>query len=82
MFSKNLKIWSKIKKNIAAIEARANTMIAPIIVSFLVGQVILKVSCFTSWINFRGFFINLTSLAGAEGLEPTTSGFGDRRSTS
>jgi hypothetical protein len=27
---------------------------------------------------FHSFFL---SLAGAEGLEPTTSGFGDRRST-
>ena len=56
-FNKNLKIWSKIKKNIAAIEARAKTITAPIIVSFLVGHVILKVSCLTSWINFKGFFI-------------------------
>ena len=64
----------------AAMEAKAKTMTAPIIVSFLVGQVILKVSCLTSWINFKGFFINFF-LAGAEGLEPTTSGFGDRRST-
>ena len=56
-------------------------MIAPIIVSFFVGQVILKVSCFTSWINLSGFFISFINLAGAEGLEPTTSGFGDRRST-
>ena len=56
-FSKNLKIWSKIKKNIAAIEASAKTITAPIIVSFFVGHVILKVSCLTSWINFKGFFI-------------------------
>ena len=81
MFNKNLKIWSKIKKKIAAIDAKAKTIIAPIIVSFFVGQVILKASCFTSWINLKGFFINYLILAGAEGLEPTTSGFGDRRST-
>ena len=36
------------RKKIAAIDARANTITAPIIVSFFVGQVILKVSCFTS----------------------------------
>ena len=53
----NTSKFNKIKKNIAAIEASAKTMIAPIIVSFFVGQVILKVSCFTSWINFSGFFI-------------------------
>ena len=79
MFKKNLKIWSSIRKKIAAIDARAKTITAPIIVSFLVGQVTLKVSCLTSCINFKGFFI--FCLAGAEGLEPTTSGFGDRRST-
>ena len=32
----------------AAIEANAKTITAPIIVSFFVGQVILKVSCLTS----------------------------------
>ena len=57
MFNKNLKIWSNIKKNIAAIEANAKTITAPIIVSFFVGQVILNVSCFTSWKNFNGFII-------------------------
>ena len=36
------------KKNIAAIDARAKTITAPIMVSFFVGQVILKVSCLTS----------------------------------
>ena len=65
-FSKNLKIWSKIKKKIAAIEARAKTITAPIIVSFFVGQVTLKVSCFTSWINFKGFFI-IFSIIGRSG---------------
>jgi len=39
---------AKKRKKIAAIEAKANTIIAPIIVSFFVGQVILKVSCLTS----------------------------------
>ena len=38
-------------------DANANTITAPIIVSFFVGQVILKVSCLTSCINFNGFFI-------------------------
>ena len=66
-FSKNLKIWSKIKKNIAAIEAKAKTIIAPIIVSFFVGQVILKVSCFTSCINFKGFFILIRSFGRSGG---------------
>ena len=41
----------------AAIDAKAKTITAPIIVSFLVGQVILKASCLTSWKNFKGFFI-------------------------
>ena len=45
---RNFRPWSNIKKNIAAMEANANTIIAPIIVSFFVGHVILKVSCFTS----------------------------------
>ena len=58
-FKKNLKIWSRIKKKIAATDASAKTITAPIIVSFFVGQVILKVSCLTSWINFNGFFISL-----------------------
>ena len=67
MFNKNLKIWSKIRKNIAAIEASANTMTAPIIVSFLVGHVILKVSCLTSWMNFKGFFITLSQFGRSGG---------------
>ncbi len=64
MLSKNLRIWSKIKKKIAATDASAKTIIAPIIVSFFVGQVILKVSCFTSWINLSGFFIYLFGRSG------------------
>ena len=81
--SRYLSIWSNNKKNIAAMVAKLKTIIAPIIVSFFDGQLILKASCFTDWTNFRGFIINfhLVFLAGAEGLEPTTSGFGDRRST-
>ena len=59
ILSKNLKIWSRIKKKTAAIEANAKTITAPIVVSFFDGQVILKVSCLTSWINFKGFFITL-----------------------
>ena len=38
---------NKIRKKIAAIDAKPNTMIAPIIVSFFVGQVTLNASCFT-----------------------------------
>ena len=67
MFNKNLNIWSKIKKNIAAIEANEKTIIAPIIVSFFVGQVTLKVSCFTSWINFNGFFITFSKFGRSGG---------------
>ena len=67
MLRRNLKIWSNIKKNIAAIEASANTITAPIIVSFFVGHVILKVSCFTSWINFKGFFITLSKFGRSGG---------------
>ena len=36
------------RKKIAATEAKAKTIRAPIIVSFFVGQVTLKVSCLTS----------------------------------
>ena len=67
MFNKNLRIWSKIKKKMAAIEANANTITAPIIVSFFVGQVIRKVSCLTSWINFKGFFITLSKFGRSGG---------------
>ena len=48
----------------AAIEAKPNTITAPIIVSFLVGQVIRKVSCLTSCINFKGFFITFFGRSG------------------
>ena len=41
----------------AAIEAKPNTIKAPVIVSFFVGQDILKASCFTSCINLSGFLI-------------------------
>ena len=41
-------IKEELKKNNAAIEANAKTITAPIIVSFFVGHVILKVSCLTS----------------------------------
>ena len=66
-FKKNLKIWSRIKKKIAATDASAKTITAPIIVSFFVGQVILKVSCLTSWINFNGFFISLSKFGRSGG---------------
>ena len=51
----------------AAIEAKAKTMTAHNIVSFLVGQVILNVSCFTSWINLKGFFITLSKFGRSGG---------------
>ena len=54
---KNLSTWSNNKKNIDAIIAIAITIKVPCIVSLLVGQVTLKASCFTSWINFSGFLI-------------------------
>ena len=51
-------------------------------ISVPVGQETLKASCFTSCINLIGFLIiSKLKLAGAEGLEPSASGFGDRRST-
>ena len=79
---KNFKTWSKSKKNKDITTAIANTIKAPCKVSFQVGQVTLKASCLTSWINLIGFLIiNKLKLAGAEGLEPSASGFGDRRST-
>ena len=43
----------------AAIEAKPNTIKAPVIVSFFVGQDILKASCFTSCKNLSGFLIIL-----------------------
>ena len=66
-FNKYRKIWSKIKKKIAANDASAKTITAPIIVSFFVGHVILKVSCFTSWINFNGFFIIISKFGRSGG---------------
>ena len=82
IFKKNLKIWSNNKKKTAANVARPNTINEPVTVSFFVGQVILNASCFTSCKNLSGFLIIVHSmLAGAEGIEPPTSGFGDRRST-
>ena len=80
---KNFNTWSKSKKNIEAIIAIDTTIKVPCTVSFPVGQVTLKASCFTSCINLSGFFIIIlvSYLAGAEGIEPPTSGFGDRRST-
>ena len=51
----------------AAIEARAKTITAPIMVYFLVGHVILKVSWLTSWINFNGFFITFSKFGRSGG---------------
>ena len=62
--------------------AKAKTIKDPRRTSFLVGQVTLKASCFTLCMNFNGLIISIfLTLAGAEGIEPPTSGFGDRRST-
>ncbi len=46
-FSKNLSIWSKIKKNIAATIANKTTITAHVSVSFPVGQETLKASFLT-----------------------------------
>ena len=54
---KNFSIWSSSKKKSEAITAIAKTINAPCKVSLPVGHVTLKASCFTSWINFKGFFI-------------------------
>jgi hypothetical protein len=43
----------------AAIEAKPKTIRAPVIVSFFVGQDILKTSCFTSCRNLSGFLIKV-----------------------
>ena len=79
---KNFKTWSNKRKNKDITTAIAKTINAPWSVSFPVGQVTLNASCLTSCINLIGFFIYIYfKLAGAEGLEPSASGFGDRRST-
>ena len=51
-------------------------------VSFFFGHVTLETSDLVSFIKSLIFFnINSYIMAGVEGLEPATSGFGDRRST-
>ena len=57
MSNKNLYIWSKNKKNIAAIVANTKTIKDPIATSFLDVHVTLKASCFTLCINLNGFNI-------------------------
>ena len=47
----------KIRKNIAAIDARTNTISDPIATSFLVGHVTLNASCFTACINLYAFYV-------------------------
>ena len=54
---KNFQIWSNNRKNNEATIAIAITIKVPCKVSFDVGQVTLKASCFTSCINFKGFII-------------------------
>ena len=58
-FKKNFKIWSSNRKKTAAKLAKTKTIKAPVTVSFLVGQVILKASCLTSCKNLKGFLIFL-----------------------
>ena len=65
-----------------------NTMTVVIIVSLRVGHVTFEVSARTCCKNSNGFVFAIVAhycvclfLAGAEGLEPPTCGFGDRRST-
>ena len=51
-------------------------------VSFFFAHVTLETSALVSLIKSLIFFnISLYIMAGVEGLEPATSGFGDRRST-
>ena len=64
---KKFKIWSKRRKKIAAIIAIATTIKLPCTVSLPVGQVTLKASCLTSWINFKGFFIFIITYFGRSG---------------
>ena len=61
------------EKNKDIITAIANTIKAPCIVSFPVGQETLNASCFTSCINFIGFFIIYCSLIGRSGGTRTLS---------
>ena len=63
--------------------ASKTTIAAPVNVSLPVGHETLKASFLTPCINLNGLIIFKSYLmAGAEGIEPPTSGFGDRRSTS
>ena len=57
--NKNLYIWSRSKKKIAAIEAKAKTIRDPIKTSLFEGQETLKASCLTLCINLNGFIIFL-----------------------
>ena len=80
-------------KNNEAINAITKTMIVVIITSLRDGQLILTTSALTSPIKEKNFPIpdfelisipsnkNKKSMAGAEGIEPPTAGFGDQNST-
>ncbi len=70
---KNLRTWSISKKNKDITTAIANTISAPWTVSFPVGQVTLKASCFTSCKNLIGFFIFYLALIGRSGGTRTLS---------
>tara|TARA_Y100000813_G_scaffold1451_1_gene1156 strand:- start:668 stop:961 length:294 start_codon:yes stop_codon:yes gene_type:complete len=78
------KNWSKSIKIIAAILITTKTIPADVKVSLLEGQVTLDTSCRTSLKYLAGlnFIFLFIFLAGVAGIEPATSGFGDRRSTS
>ena len=67
MSNKNLYIWSKNKKNIAAIVANTKTIKDPIATSFLDVHVTLKASCFTLCINLNGFNIFFNIFFGRSG---------------
>ena len=79
-------------KNSDEIKAITKTMIVVITTSFRDGQDILSISDLTSPIKEKNFpipdfeLISIPSktnqyLAGAEGIEPPTAGFGDQNST-
>jgi|TARA_B100001939_G_scaffold293425_1_gene266006 hypothetical protein len=78
--------WSDNKKKIAAINTKIKTIIDVTVVSRREGHVTLSISFLTSCTYFTGLnfamilFSTFYFLAGVEGVEPPTFGFGDRRS--
>jgi hypothetical protein len=80
---------SAARKNIAATTARIEIITEVTMVSFFVGQLTFRISIWTCLMNIKGLVFAIASssvfylpMAGVEGLEPTTFGFGDRRSAS